>query len=338
MTADAYGAGEADALLGRALAGVPRADYALVGAVGHDFYEGERDGAKGFPRFTDPRLRGPADYAGYLRMAAERSLERLGADALRRAAAAQPRPARLRVARGLGGPARAARRGADARAGRGARARQRLHARRDRLLRALRRADRLGDADPRPARALAGRAAARRRRAQRRAGRHPRGRLRRPASTTTCCPDTSSPAATTAASGPTAGSRRDARSSTGCARSRERHSLYAASAGLRLEPRAPGGRVRGADPDRGGAARQADRAQARGAGRRAGRARRWARRRSRRSARSATTAARCCSRARRPTTRARRPPTAGRSAPRRPRWPSAGASTPSGDPAQDRPR
>jgi aryl-alcohol dehydrogenase-like predicted oxidoreductase len=81
MTADAYGAGEADTLLGRALAGVPRADYALVGAVGHDFYEGERDGAKGFPRFTDPRLRGPAEYAGYLRMATERSLERLGVDA-----------------------------------------------------------------------------------------------------------------------------------------------------------------------------------------------------------------------------------------------------------------
>jgi len=81
MTADAYGAGEADELLGRALAGVPRADYALVGAIGHDFYDGERDGAKGFPRFTDPRLRGPAGYAGYLRMATERSLERLGADA-----------------------------------------------------------------------------------------------------------------------------------------------------------------------------------------------------------------------------------------------------------------
>jgi aryl-alcohol dehydrogenase-like predicted oxidoreductase len=79
MTADAYGAGEADALLGRALRGVPRGDYSLIGAVGHDFYEGERDGAKGFPRFTDPRLRGPGEYAGYLRMAAERSLERLGA-------------------------------------------------------------------------------------------------------------------------------------------------------------------------------------------------------------------------------------------------------------------
>src|ERR671915_1843569 len=80
MTADAYGAGEADALLGRALKGVPRGDYALVGAIGHDFYEGERDGAKGYPRFTDPRLRGPDAYAAYLRMATERSLERIGAD------------------------------------------------------------------------------------------------------------------------------------------------------------------------------------------------------------------------------------------------------------------
>ena len=81
MTADAYGAGEADALLGRALAGVAREDYCLVGAIGHDFYEGERDGAKGFPRFTDPRLRGPDGYADYVRMATERSLERCGADA-----------------------------------------------------------------------------------------------------------------------------------------------------------------------------------------------------------------------------------------------------------------
>ena len=76
LTADAYGAGEADELLGRALAGVDRDAYCLVGAVGHDFYEGEREGSKGFPRFTDPRLRGPDGYAAYLRMATERSLER----------------------------------------------------------------------------------------------------------------------------------------------------------------------------------------------------------------------------------------------------------------------
>jgi aryl-alcohol dehydrogenase-like predicted oxidoreductase len=80
LTADTYGAGEADTLLGRALEGVPRSDYCLVGAVGHDFYTGEREGAKGFPRFTDPRLRAADDYGSYLRMATERSLERIGVD------------------------------------------------------------------------------------------------------------------------------------------------------------------------------------------------------------------------------------------------------------------
>jgi aryl-alcohol dehydrogenase-like predicted oxidoreductase len=79
LSADAYGQGEADALLGRALTGVPREEYTLVGAIGHDFYEGERDGPRGFPRFTDPALRGPDAYGDYLRMAAERSLQRLGA-------------------------------------------------------------------------------------------------------------------------------------------------------------------------------------------------------------------------------------------------------------------
>jgi aryl-alcohol dehydrogenase-like predicted oxidoreductase len=80
MTADAYGQGEADLLVGRALAGVERGRFSLVGAVGHDFYEGERQGPRGYPRFTDPALRGPDDYAGYLRMAAEHSLERLAQD------------------------------------------------------------------------------------------------------------------------------------------------------------------------------------------------------------------------------------------------------------------
>ena len=80
LSADTYGQGDADLLLGRAVEGVPRDDYCLIGAVGHDFYEGERDGPRGFPRFTDPRLRGADEYADYLRMAAERSLERIGAD------------------------------------------------------------------------------------------------------------------------------------------------------------------------------------------------------------------------------------------------------------------
>ena len=52
MTADVYGNGAADEMLGRALAGLPRDSYCLVGAVGHDFYTGKRDGSKGFPRFT----------------------------------------------------------------------------------------------------------------------------------------------------------------------------------------------------------------------------------------------------------------------------------------------
>jgi aryl-alcohol dehydrogenase-like predicted oxidoreductase len=80
MSADAYGAGEADLALGRALAGCRREDYCLIGAIGHDFYKGEREGAKGFPRFTDPRLRTEGEYADYIRMATERSLERCGVE------------------------------------------------------------------------------------------------------------------------------------------------------------------------------------------------------------------------------------------------------------------
>jgi aryl-alcohol dehydrogenase-like predicted oxidoreductase len=80
MSADAYGAGEADRVLGQALRGVAREDYCLIGAIGHDFYEGEREGAKGFPRFTDPRLREERDFGAYIRMATERSLERCGVE------------------------------------------------------------------------------------------------------------------------------------------------------------------------------------------------------------------------------------------------------------------
>jgi aryl-alcohol dehydrogenase-like predicted oxidoreductase len=80
ITADVYGEGEADVMLGRSLAGRARDQFCVVGAVGHDFYAGERDGPRGFPRFTDPRLRSECDYADYLRMATEKSLERCGLD------------------------------------------------------------------------------------------------------------------------------------------------------------------------------------------------------------------------------------------------------------------
>jgi aryl-alcohol dehydrogenase-like predicted oxidoreductase len=80
ITADVYGTGDADRMLGRALEDRAREEVCVVGAVGHDFYTGERAGAKGFPRFTDPRLRRPSEYGDYLRMATEKSLERCGID------------------------------------------------------------------------------------------------------------------------------------------------------------------------------------------------------------------------------------------------------------------
>jgi aryl-alcohol dehydrogenase-like predicted oxidoreductase len=81
ITADVYGTGDADRMLGRAIAGRRREEMCIVGAVGHDFYVGERDGPKGFPRFTDPHLRDESGYTDYLTMATERSLERCGIDA-----------------------------------------------------------------------------------------------------------------------------------------------------------------------------------------------------------------------------------------------------------------
>jgi aryl-alcohol dehydrogenase-like predicted oxidoreductase len=81
LTADVYGQGEADRLVGRAVEGLARDSYCLVGAIGHDFVDGERDGPRGFPRFTDPALRGEDRYADYVRRATEASLERVGVDA-----------------------------------------------------------------------------------------------------------------------------------------------------------------------------------------------------------------------------------------------------------------
>lgn len=80
VTADVYGNGKADELLGQALVGIPRDEYCLVGIVGHDFYEGQRQGNRGYPRFTDPELHAPAAYRDYLRKACERSLERCRSD------------------------------------------------------------------------------------------------------------------------------------------------------------------------------------------------------------------------------------------------------------------
>ncbi|HSP42823.1 MAG TPA: aldo/keto reductase [Luteolibacter sp.] len=80
VTSDVYGNGKADELLGQALKGVDRKNYSLVGMIGHDFYEGERQGSRGYPRFTDAALRGPEGFAGFVRMAAAKELERCGTD------------------------------------------------------------------------------------------------------------------------------------------------------------------------------------------------------------------------------------------------------------------
>ncbi|BCU79523.1 aldo/keto reductase [Luteolibacter sp. LG18] len=80
VTADVYGNGKADELLGVALEGVDRDSYCLVGMIGHDFYVGQRQGNKGYPRFTDPELRGPGEYKDYMRMACSKSLERCRTD------------------------------------------------------------------------------------------------------------------------------------------------------------------------------------------------------------------------------------------------------------------
>lgn len=80
ITADVYGNGKADELLGQALAGIDRSDYCLVGTLGHDFHKGQRQGNRGYPRFTDPELRGEDGYADYLKLACERSLQGCGTD------------------------------------------------------------------------------------------------------------------------------------------------------------------------------------------------------------------------------------------------------------------
>lgn len=80
VTSDVYGNGKADELLGKALKGIPREEYALIGMIGHDFYDGVRKGSQGYPRFTDPELRGPDGYDEFVQRATKASLERCGTD------------------------------------------------------------------------------------------------------------------------------------------------------------------------------------------------------------------------------------------------------------------
>ena len=246
ITADTYGAGEADALLGRALAGVPReSSTRWSGAIGHDFYEGEREGAKGFPRFTDPRLRGPD--ALRATTCAWRPSAASSAAAWTRSTCCccttRTAPA-TRAERGVGRARGAcATRGWRARIGVAPGPGQRLHARPDRLLRALRRPHRLGDGDPQPARAVARRAGAPRGRAPRRAADHARGRLRRAVPRRRARRATRSRSATTARFRPGRLGRARARAAGAHAADRRAPRADAAAARVRVEPR-PRGRAR----------------------------------------------------------------------------------------------
>lgn len=80
LTSDVYGAGQADSMLGKALKGIKRSSYNLIGMIGHDFYNGKREGSAGYPRFTNDKLRSSEQYQDYLKMAAEKSLERCQSD------------------------------------------------------------------------------------------------------------------------------------------------------------------------------------------------------------------------------------------------------------------
>ena len=61
LTADTYGRGRPTAAR-RSAHRTPRATTSSSPAPWPRLLRGEREGAKGFPRFTDPRLRGPDDY------------------------------------------------------------------------------------------------------------------------------------------------------------------------------------------------------------------------------------------------------------------------------------
>ena len=80
LTSDVYGIGQGDELLGKALEGIDRDDYCLVAMIGHDIYDGQRAGAKGYARFTHPDLRGPDGYEEYLERATKKCAERCGTD------------------------------------------------------------------------------------------------------------------------------------------------------------------------------------------------------------------------------------------------------------------
>ncbi len=260
VTADVYGQGAADERSGAALAGLDRRRYRLVG---HDrprlLRRRARRARRAIPRFTDPALRGPDAYADYLRDGGRAQPRALRRRPLRRAAAAQPRPHRLLVARPSGTRMAALRdEGLTRRDRRRAGAGQRLHARRDRCLERFGDADRLGDADPEPVRAVARPAGAAGLRAH--DVRCWRGSSTTAASSTTTCPTrTSSAPRDHRAFRPAGWVDAGARAARPDAADRRAPRPDPAAARLPVDAGAAGGRVRGADADPGAGRRRASR-------------------------------------------------------------------------------
>ena len=291
LTADTYGQGEADSLLGRALAG-SRARTTAWSAPSATTSTRASATGRGASRASPTRgCAARMTYASYLRMAAERSLERLGASSLRPAAAPQPRPHRLHERGGLGRDGGPARGGPDAAIGVAPGPANGF------TLDLISCLERFGDRidwamiilnpfEPWPGELCLDAAAE-----QRRPGDHPRRRLRRPLL-----------GRHTAGHGarrrrpprlpPRRLDRGRAREARAGPADRRTGAADADPARLPVEPRPPRGRVRRPDPDPGGARRGLpDRGQAGRTGGAPRRAAALATRTSPRSARSATTPA-----------------------------------------------
>ncbi len=340
LTADAYGAGEADRLLGRALSGSRATTTRSSGPSGTTSTRASARAPRGSRASPIRACAAPEGYAAYLRTRDRGAARALRRRRVRPAAAAQPRPHGLHERGRLGRDGGAARRRPDRPHRRRARPRQRLHARRHRLLRALRRPDRLGDGDPQPAGAVARRAGAPRGPRARRAGCSRASSTTAASSTTTCATGPARSASATTASSAPAGwvearpraARADGRAIAAAPWA------HAAAARLPVEPRPPAGRGRRADahagepgptPSRSRPSAPswprcpADNRLSAGGGRGDPRDRRQQR-------------ARWRSRALRSTTRAGEAPTAGRWTTSSRRSPRAGPSTPPAPAVKDR--
>ena len=139
LTADVYGAGEGDRVLGRALRGVAREDCAWWARSGTTSTRASATARAAFRASPTRACAGPGSYAAYLREATERSLERCGIEAFDLLLLHNPDRTGYTHEAVWEGMAAAARGGPHPHARGRARPGQRLHARPHRLPGALRR-------------------------------------------------------------------------------------------------------------------------------------------------------------------------------------------------------